>query len=267
MKEIKSLKFQETEEARSRSVADFAMKNPGMKLPKFNLKSFEGDPLKWRSFIETFHAAVDSQDNITDIEKFTYLKGQLEGPAADCISGFSLTSQNYQEAKQLLEERFGNQQLIISSHMNELLKLPKLKEDDNVQKLTFFYNTIESSIRSLMAMGLDSSNYGPLLIPIILERLPDSIRLIVTRALGRHNWQLSEFINCITGEVDARGNCVLPLDKKDQYQDRFTTQTLVGTKKTSRRQCTFCGKAHYNDKCLNVTDVAIRKKILRDEKR
>ena len=56
-----------------------------MNLPKFNLTSFNGDPLKWKIFIETFTAAVDSQDSLTAKEKFTYLKGQLEGPAAYCI--------------------------------------------------------------------------------------------------------------------------------------------------------------------------------------
>ena len=55
---------------------------------------------------------------LTAIEKFTYLKGQLEGSAADCSQGFSLTSKNYEEAKQILEERFGNPQIIISAHMN-----------------------------------------------------------------------------------------------------------------------------------------------------
>ena len=77
-----------------------------MNLPKFNLTSFNGDPLKWKIFIETFTAAVDSQDSLTAKEKFTYLKGQLEGPAAYCIQGFSLTSKNYEEAKKLLKESF-----------------------------------------------------------------------------------------------------------------------------------------------------------------
>ena len=54
-----------------------------MKLPKFNLTSFNGNPLKWTIFTERFTAAVDSQDSLTAIEKFAYLKGQLEGPTAD----------------------------------------------------------------------------------------------------------------------------------------------------------------------------------------
>ena len=55
--------------------------------------------MKWTTFIEIFTTAVDSQDSLTAIEKFTYLKGQLEVPAADCVQGFSLTSKNYEEAK------------------------------------------------------------------------------------------------------------------------------------------------------------------------
>ena len=153
-----------------------------MKLPKFNLTSFNGDPLKWTTFIETFTAAIYSQDLLTAIEKFTYLKGQLEGPAADCIQGFSLASKNYEEEKQLLEERFGNLQVIISAHMNVLLKLPKLN-NDSVSSLSFFYNTIESNIRSLLTMGLSPSHYGPQLIPVILERLPDAMKLLISRKL------------------------------------------------------------------------------------
>ena len=72
-----------------------------------------------------------------------------------------MTIKNYIEARNLLEERFGNTQVIISARMNVPLKLPKLN-NDNVAKLTSFYNAVESSIRSLMTMGLNPSQYGPL---------------------------------------------------------------------------------------------------------
>ena len=142
------------------------------------------------------------------------MTGHLEGPAAACERGFSLTSKNYIEARKLLEERFGNTQVIISAHMNVLLKLPKLN-NDNVTKLTSLYNAVESNIRSLMTMGLNPSHYGPLLIPVILERLPDSIKLIVTRKLGKNNWHISDFINCIKEGVDARENFDFMKDKND----------------------------------------------------
>ena len=72
-----------------------------MKLTKFDLTSFTGGPLKWTAFTDP---AVDLQDSLTAVEKFTNLKRQLEESASDCIQGFSLTSKNYEEAKKVLEE-------------------------------------------------------------------------------------------------------------------------------------------------------------------
>ena len=85
-----------------------------------------------------------------------------------------------------MEERLGNPQAIISTHINVLLKLPRLNNDTG-SRLSSVYNTIESNIRSRLTMGLNPSHYGPLLIPVILERLPDAIKLLINRKLGKNN--------------------------------------------------------------------------------
>ena len=58
--------------------------------------------------------------------------------------------------------------------MNILLKLPKLNTRI-VVKLTSFYNAVEGNFQSLMAMGLNSSHFGPLLIQVILKSLFNQI--------------------------------------------------------------------------------------------
>ena len=125
----------------------------------------------------------------------------LEGPIADCIPSFSLMSKNYVEVTKLLEEQFGNTQAITSAHMNVLLKLPKLN-NKNVVKLISLYNAIETNLQSLMTMTLNPFHYGLLLIPLISERLPRSIRLIVTRMLGKDNCNITDFITTISIEPD-----------------------------------------------------------------
>ena len=60
------------------------------------------------------------------LQKFTYLLGYLGGSALQCIEGFPRTEDCYVEALKLLKERFGNTQLIISTHMNRLLNLEKV---------------------------------------------------------------------------------------------------------------------------------------------
>ena len=98
-KELQSIKINDNLWNVSNTSCAAPVKTQGMKLPKFNLTSFNGDPLKWTIFTEKFTAAVHSQNSLTAIEKFAYLKGQIEGPTADCIQGFSLSSKNYEEAK------------------------------------------------------------------------------------------------------------------------------------------------------------------------
>lgn len=54
------------------------------------------------------------------------LKRYLVGEALGSVSGFTLTSENYKEAITLLQETYGNEQVLISAHMESLLKLEKI---------------------------------------------------------------------------------------------------------------------------------------------
>ena len=100
-----------------------ARRNDGVKLPQIVLRKFSGDPLDWKSFKETFKAAVHSSDIASNTETFTYLKTYLDKSALQAIEGFPLTNENYAAAWQLLHERYGNKQLITSCYMNNLIKL------------------------------------------------------------------------------------------------------------------------------------------------
>ena len=85
--------------------------------------------------------------------------------------------------------------------------------------------------------------------------------------LGKNNWKVRELEECIKEEVDARENCEFSNEKLDGEYCTKTTQLLIGIQKPSRRNCVFCRKSHYSDKCENITDIAMKKKILREEKR
>lgn len=91
--------------------------------------------------------------------------------------------------------------------------------------------------QSLMTMRPNPSQYGPLLIPVTLEHLPYSIKLIVTEKLGKDNWYITDFMNCIKKEVDAGENCNFIEDKNDYKHLRNTIHLLLGVQKHSRKNC------------------------------
>ena len=238
-----------------------------VKLPKLEIEKFVGDATKWRTFIETFDATVDARPDISNVEKFSYLRGYLHGNALQTIDGMPLSSANYIKAKELLEERYGNQQLITATHMNALVNLDRIVSA-NAKQLRNLHDKVETNIRALESAGVSSTNFGPLLIPIVLGKLPDVVRLQISRKLGTENWNITEFMKSINDEVSARENFQYLKDNDSRRDnedsnantDPRTLQTLsLMSQGQSPKLCVFCeSTTHYSDKCDVVTDVRLR---------
>lgn len=100
------------------------------------------------------------------MDEFNYLRGLLSGTAASTISGFSLSATNYEAAVSLLKERFANPQAIIASHMEQLLKITRVTDENDKKQMRSVYDSIEAKIRSLKNLGIESAQYCSLLVPI-----------------------------------------------------------------------------------------------------
>ena len=72
---------------------------------------------------------MHENNEIQKVDKFSYLKSLLEGPAARAIQGLTLSAANYKAAIDLLVKRFGKPQAIITAHMEELLNIPNCTGD------------------------------------------------------------------------------------------------------------------------------------------
>ena len=74
--------------------------------------------------------------------------------------------------------------------------IPKLNNKESIPKLTIFYNTI----------AVDSIQYGPQWYPVILDPLPDLLKLTVTRKLGQNFRSITKIKEYIKSEVEAIDN-------------------------------------------------------------
>ena len=68
------------------------------RLPKLHLPTFDGNPLQWQTFWDSFCATVDTNPCLTGIQKFNYLRSQLQGDALRVISGLPLSDVNYNQS-------------------------------------------------------------------------------------------------------------------------------------------------------------------------
>ena len=94
-----------------------------VKLPKLSIQPFSGDIIDWTSFWDSYEATVHSNTSLSGIEKFSYLRSRLRGPALEAILGMRMDNANYQEAVTVLKGQFGNKQQIITKHMEVLMNI------------------------------------------------------------------------------------------------------------------------------------------------
>ena len=106
-----------------------------IKVPKSELSKFDGDIINWQGFWDQFLIAIHENDSLADIDKFSYLKSFLSDSALQSINGLSLNATNYKEAIEILHERYGNKQVLISAHMQKLEKLPRIKSSNDISGL------------------------------------------------------------------------------------------------------------------------------------
>ena len=97
---------------------------PTIKVPKLELQKFDGNILKWHEFWDSFEASIHRNPNLQPVEKFKYIRAELEGDASAVISGLELTNSNYEVAVNLLQDRFGRDERMMYAQYIALMDLP-----------------------------------------------------------------------------------------------------------------------------------------------
>lgn len=127
-----------------------------LKLPTISVPVFSGDITdfpSWKSlYDELIHLA-----NISDIQKFSYMKTYMKGPALSAIDTIAFTSANYPLAYKTLCDRYSKKRTLASHFMNKLLDFQPISKDTLASLrsfLDFFYVVVES-IKSLAIINLE----------------------------------------------------------------------------------------------------------------
>ena len=86
--------------------------------------------------------------------------------ASSRISGLNLTTENYDEAVKILEDWFGNTQILTSAFIQQFLSLPKIKSANDISGPRKLFNKEENSVRNLKTLSVEPDTYGSLLVPL-----------------------------------------------------------------------------------------------------
>ena len=200
------------------------------------------------------------------------MKGLLRGQAEAAIAVLAMTEDNYKILVDILKSRFGKVDLIVSAHMDALVGLAAASSSHDIRKVRFIYDSVEKNVRQLQNLGISSSTYGTILVPVILKKIPPDTKLIIFRTQkSEEQWDLQKLLDAFKTELEAR--------EKANYLAENNPGQVSGQPKLNRNQpltasalytaekgaprCAYCKQNHRSNKCLVVTSVAERKAILR----
>nr|XP_047141395.1 uncharacterized protein LOC124816304 [Hydra vulgaris] len=239
------------------------------KLPKLTLPKYSGDPMTFQSFWDSFDSAIHSNQVLNDISKFNYLKSLLEGNASLSIQGLAITGENYRTAIKILKERFGDEQVIISAHMDALLNIQPT-QSNKVSEIRTIFDLVEIHTKNLELLNVNSEDFGPVLVSLIMSKLPKDFKLDITRKMPQGKWKIIDLMNCFREELIARERCISMekgMSNLDINQDHFPKyiSTLHSQQKHVKPRewqpksvklisCSFCKGKHPNNRCNVVTD-------------
>lgn len=111
---------------------------------------------------------------------------------------------------------------------------------------------------------MEEQSYSEVVVPVLLKKLPDSIRLTITRGKEYLQWALGDMLNALLVEVELREDHCLTqhrVGSGDERKEPFTSSALF-TAKGQDQRCTFCLGIHPPEECKKVTNIEERKKLL-----
>ncbi|GFR30911.1 integrase catalytic domain-containing protein [Trichonephila clavata] len=197
--------------------------------------------------LETEHIDVDKLEEILEIlvTKFESLKcidneleplfGEIEfeeeytkteeyngGTALSTVDGFSISDSTYDAAINLLKERFAREDLLIQTHMSNILNIKPLKHSNDINAFRKFYDKVSMELRSLECLGLCIENISSVLCTTILRALPQDILIEFNQLQNEKSYtNVNDLLNFLSLSLRSRERAALI--SCDSSSRRFTT--------------------------------------------
>ena len=239
------------------------------RLPKLEVRKFSGKVEEWQEFWDSFQSAIHTNGALADVDKFSYLKGLITGSAKAAIAGFALTSLNYASAIELLTKRYRKDTLIRRAHISELLNVQTVFSARDSSRLRTLLDAVETHYRGLEALGVDEASYSDIVVPSLLRKIPEAVRLTITRGEAHTEWSMKEHLEALEKEIELREEYQTtqnkerdderPPERRKKWSGPPTANLFLTRQEEA---CAFCLGGHLHEDCRKIEDIKERKKCI-----
>ncbi|XP_055590649.1 uncharacterized protein LOC129742731 [Uranotaenia lowii] len=146
-----------------------------IRLPDVKLPVFNGSLEQWLNFHDLFVSLVHSSSDLSNIQKFYYLRSSLSGDALKLIQTIAISANNYPVAWNLLIEHFQNPLRLKQTYVDSLFEFSQLKKE-SASDLHSLVERFEANVRILKQLGERTEYWDILLIRMLSIRLDSTTR-------------------------------------------------------------------------------------------
>ena len=142
-------------------------------LERIRIPTFSGNKTEFQHWNATFTSCVDASAMSAQF-KMLRLGACLAGEALETIKGLGYSEAAYEAAKSRLLRKYGGNPREIQSHVDELIKMKPIREE-NAKELERFADMLERAVINLQENDRVADLEAGTLYTIILEKLPEKL--------------------------------------------------------------------------------------------
>ncbi|KMQ83371.1 pao retrotransposon peptidase superfamily [Lasius niger] len=178
-------------------------KEDNIKLQNIQIKPFNGILKEYMGFKQQVRIAVEENKNLSEVEKFIYLKSLLSGNANEMIDGLDIKGESFKIALDILEKTYGDRDRIIKFHINSLTQVGKVTDSNNLFQLRRMLNNLNLHIRSLKT--LEVTPEAKFINPLIQQLFPEDLQVLYRRQ-KKEEESVEEMLNFFERELQIKEN-------------------------------------------------------------
>jgi len=264
-----------------------------LELPRQEIPTFDGNPLKYSEFMMIFEDVVGSK-RLTADSKLRYLLKSVKGSAHEAIKPCLLMSglEGYSTALKTLKRRFGDSFLIARAHVRELTDGPPLKPESNAELLAFS-DQVQACKLTLRSLGRTWEIDSQEAMAKLVKRLPKYVQTRWRKLAVSHKKQsgdyppffdFADFIESVAEEAnDALFGSIEKTRPEKRVEKKARAQGSVFSGSTEGRcqrnskwkkpapvqakqpqfkpTCPQCNQEHYLNQCPEFRAFSVKQRV------
>ncbi|XP_055614809.1 uncharacterized protein LOC129761124 [Toxorhynchites rutilus septentrionalis] len=239
----------------------------GVRLPQISLPEFNGDfKGQGLSFKSTFVSLIHDSNELSDVQKFHYLKSALKGEAAKLIESLTITNGNYMIAWDTISKRYSNEYLLKKRHLQALMEFPRI-EKETAGRIHGLVDEFDQRLKILKQLGEKTEHWGAMIIHWMCSKLDSrTSQLWEDHAASIKEPTFSvlvDFLEKRTRVLDAvlsNANNGSGQPKTIMKRERIAVHA---SSEGGRNEptCLCCGDLHYLVRCSKFQDLGLKEKL------